>query len=82
MSILARVKKEDKTILQRQQGLIQDSTFTAILGPSGSGKTTLLNFLSGRLMSDNLTVQGGMRFNRQPIESVEPYCKQIGYVMQ
>ena len=33
-------------------------------------------------MSDNLTVQGGMRFNRQPIESVEPYCKQIGYVMQ
>jgi ABC-type multidrug transport system ATPase subunit len=76
------VKKESKTILQRQEGLIQDSTFTAILGPSGSGKTTLLNFLSGRLMSTNLTVEGGMRFNRESIKSVEPYCKQIGYVMQ
>ena len=52
------MKTETKTILQRQQGLIQPSTFTAILGPSGSGKTTLLNFLSGRLMSDNLIVEG------------------------
>jgi ABC-type multidrug transport system ATPase subunit len=50
------VKKESKIILQRQSGLIQAATFTAILGPSGSGKTTLLNFLSGRLMSDNLEV--------------------------
>ena len=33
-------------------------------------------------MSDNLTVKGGIRFNRQQIESVEPYSKQIGYVMQ
>jgi len=56
--IEAKVKKEVKTILHRQSGLIQASTFTAILGPSGSGKTTLLNFLSGRLMSDNLLVEG------------------------
>ncbi len=49
--------------------------FTAILGPSGniplflkfsiigSGKTTLLNFLSGRLISDNLTISGEMFLN-------------------
>jgi ABC-type Fe3+/spermidine/putrescine transport system ATPase subunit len=82
VQIKAKVKKEDKIILRKQQGLIHDSTFTAILGPSGSGKTTLLNFLSGRLMSDNLTVEGGMRFNREAIRSVEPYSRQIGYVMQ
>jgi len=57
-------------ILQQQKGLVHPATFTAILGPSGSGKTTLLNFLSGRLMSDNLIVEGELQFNSQVIPSV------------
>ena len=82
VKIDAKVKKETKTILHRQSGLLEAGTFTAILGPSGSGKTTLLNFLSGRLMSDNLTVQGEIRLNSIGVKSVEPYSRQIGYVMQ
>lgn len=33
-------------------------------------------------MSDNLIVEGELRFNSLPIKSVEPYSNQIGYVMQ
>ena len=58
VKVEAKVKKEMKTILHRQTGLILSESFTAILGPSGSGKTTLLNFLSARLMSSNLTING------------------------
>lgn len=33
-------------------------------------------------MSDNLLVEGELRFNSEQIKSVEPYSNQIGYVMQ
>jgi ABC-type multidrug transport system ATPase subunit len=42
----------------------------------------LLNFLSGRLVSDNLTISGSYRINGSAIESLEPYSNQIGYVTQ
>ncbi len=61
---------------------MQPGTFTAILGPSGSGKTTLLNFLSGRLVSNNLFIYGEYFLNGNPIASVEPYANQIAYIMQ
>lgn len=61
---------------------MSSGTFTAILGPSGSGKTTLLNFLSGRLVSTNLRIEGGYELNGVKISSVEPYANQIAYIMQ
>ena len=53
-----------------QKGVIPAQSFTAILGPSGSGKTTFLNFLSGRLMSDNISIEGSYKINGQSIKSV------------
>lgn len=47
--------------------------FTAIMGPSGSGKTTLLNFLSGRLISDNLTISGELFLNSKPISDMDKF---------
>ena len=82
LSITAKIKKTTKTILYNQKGNLLPSTFTAILGPSGSGKTTLLNFLSGRLVSSNLTISGNYYLNGNAISSVEPYANQIAYIMQ
>ena len=45
-------------ILSNSSGILRPGHFTAILGPSGSGKTTLLNFLSGRLQSNKLKING------------------------
>lgn len=53
-----------------------------ILGPSGSGKTTLLNFLSGRLVSDNLQVSGRLSVNGLEIDSVDVIGDKVAYVMQ
>ena len=47
--------------------------FTAILGPSGSGKTTLLNFLSGRLISDNLSISGKLILNSKEIDDIDKF---------
>lgn len=47
--------------------------FTAILGPSGSGKTTLLNFLSGRLISDNLSISGRLVLNSKEISDIDKF---------
>ncbi len=65
-----------------QSGVIPAESFTAILGPSGSGKTTFLNFLAGRLMSNNLVLQGEFKINGVFIRNMEEYSNQIGYVMQ
>lgn len=48
----------------------------------GSGKTTLLNFLSGRLISDNLTLSGELFLNSRPINDMDDFNDQIAYVMQ
>lgn len=82
LTVVAKVKKETKTIIHDQSGVMSSGTFTAILGPSGSGKTTLLNFLSGRLVSTNLRIEGGYELNGVQISSVEPYANQIAYIMQ
>lgn len=55
----------NKTLLNNLRGVMKPGHFTAILGPSGSGKTTMLNFLSGRLISDNLTISGDLILNSQ-----------------
>ena len=68
--------------MHHQSGIIPKESFTAILGPSGSGKTTFLNFLAGRLMSDNLVLEGEYKINGQYVKSIDAYSNQIGYVMQ
>lgn len=82
LEVVVKSKKETKTIIHKQSGVMNSGTFTAILGPSGSGKTTLLNFLSGRLVSTNLRIEGGYELNGIAISSVEPYANQIAYIMQ
>lgn len=73
---------EDKVILKDLKGVGRAGQLTAILGPSGSGKTTLLNFLSGRLVSDNLRVSGKLSVNGLDIESVDVVGDKVAYVMQ
>ena len=64
IKITAKIKKqENKVILHQQSGIIPKESFTAVLGPSGSGKTTFLNFLAGRLMSNNLMLEGEYKIN-------------------
>ena len=48
----------------------------------GCGKTTLLNFLSGRMVCDNLTMTGLMKINGVSVENIDVVSNQIAYVMQ
>ncbi|EGR32908.1 hypothetical protein IMG5_067050 [Ichthyophthirius multifiliis] len=73
---------EKKQILKDLSGSIKPGNFTAILGPSGSGKTTLLNFLSGRLVANNMEIEGSLYLNGQKIDDMGNYSNQIAYVMQ
>ena len=73
---------EEKFILNDLKGVLHPATFTAILGPSGSGKTTLLNFLSGRIVSSNLVMNGTLKMNNVSIDSIEKYSNKIAFVQQ
>ena len=53
--------------------------FTIFLG---CGKTTLLNFLSGRMVSDNLKITGKMMINGMDVPNIDVVSNQIAYVMQ
>ena len=57
-------------LIKNIKGILKPGEFNAILGPSGSGKTTLLNFLSGRLVSDNLTIYGDLILNNEKINDI------------
>ena len=48
----------------------------------GCGKTTLLNFLSGRMVSDNLKITGRMMINGVDVPNIDVLSNQIAYVMQ
>ena len=82
LNVVAEVNKKKIVILHDQSGVMKPGSFTAILGPSGSGKTTFLNFLSGRLVANNLFTYGSYYLNGNKVRSVEPYANQIGYIMQ
>ncbi|CAD8049574.1 unnamed protein product [Paramecium sonneborni] len=72
----------EKCLLNNLKGVMKPAHFTAILGPSGSGKTTLLNFLSGRLISDNLKISGELSLNGKRIDDIDKFNDQMAYVMQ
>ena len=62
----------ERTILNDVSGHISSGQFLSIVGPSGAGKTTLLNYLSGRIVSDNLIQKGTIKVN-----GVEKNVKQL-----
>ena len=68
-------------ILDDLRGVARPGKFMGILGPSGSGKTTLLNFVSGRLVSENLEVSGRLLVNGLEIESIDEIGDKVAYVM-
>jgi ABC-type multidrug transport system ATPase subunit len=54
---------EPKVILDNVSGSALPGQFLSIIGASGAGKTTLLNYLSGRLISQNLEKSGEVLVN-------------------
>jgi ABC-type bacteriocin/lantibiotic exporter with double-glycine peptidase domain len=64
---LCRKKKgispQTKVIIDNISGSAHPGEFISIIGASGAGKTTLLNYLSGRLISKNLTKEGVIKLN-------------------
>lgn len=74
--------KAKRQILKDCTGMFSPNTFTAIVGPSGCGKTTLLNLLSGRLLSQNLILDGQIMVNNKACNDINMYGEKIGYVMQ
>jgi len=81
LSILAKKPLNNKTtkgkkvfntnpikILDNVYGNVKSGEALAILGGSGAGKTTLLNFLSKKIESKNLKIEGEIILNNQKIE--------------
>ena len=52
------------------------------MGPSGSGKTSLLNFLSGRLLSQNIKIYGEICINGHKVTDINKYKNRMAYIMQ
>ncbi len=77
-------RKQDtkiKKILDNVYGNVKSGEALAILGGSGAGKTILLNFLSKKIESKNLKIEGEILLNNQKIE-VDVLNSISSYVMQ
>lgn len=64
-------KKETKTILHGLSSTIYSDQLTAIMGASGSGKTSLLNSISGQAYDHNISIEGKLLLNGNPINKRE-----------
>jgi ABC-type multidrug transport system ATPase subunit len=62
-------------------GRVKSGECLAILGSSGAGKTTLLNYLSRKIESSSLKVEGNVSLNSENISSKE-FDSIASYVMQ
>jgi energy-coupling factor transporter ATP-binding protein EcfA2 len=71
-----------KSILTTMSGKFEPGTMTAIIGPSGSGKTTLMNFLSQRLGTSALKIDGDIFLNGKQLKDLKSIKGKIGYVTQ
>ena len=71
-----------KVILDGVSGSVQPGQFLSIIGASGAGKTTLLNFLSGRLISQNLSKKGRVLVNGQDRDQIRGFAAFSAYVQQ
>jgi ATP-binding cassette, subfamily G (WHITE), eye pigment precursor transporter len=67
--------------LNKVSGKIRSGECLAIIGASGAGKTTLLNYLSKKIQTKNLVMEGEYNINCQP---VKPHLFNFisAYVMQ
>lgn len=74
------VKMETKTILDNVSGTVLPGQFMSIIGASGAGKTTLLNYLSGRLISQNLEKQGQIFVNGVDRDQITGFSAYSAYV--
>ena len=61
---------EPKVILDNVSGSVLPGQFLSIIGASGAGKTTLLNYLSGRLISQNLEKTGTIMVNGEDRDTI------------
>lgn len=55
-------------IIRNISGTVMPGDFVSIIGASGAGKTTLLNYLSGKMISQNLAIRGDVLYNGIPRE--------------
>jgi ABC-type multidrug transport system ATPase subunit len=74
-------QKNVKFVLNKVSGKIRSGECLAIIGASGAGKTTLLNYLSKKIQTKNLVMEGEYNINGQP---VKPHLFNFisAYVMQ
>ena len=63
-------------------GSVLPGQFLSIIGASGAGKTTLLNYLSGRLISQNLSKEGDIFVNGVNRDQVRGFSSYSAYVQQ
>ena len=68
-------------IIRNISGTVMPGDFVAIIGASGAGKTTLLNFLSGKMISQNLNIRGEVLYNGIRREELD-YRSLTAFVMQ
>jgi iron(III) transport system ATP-binding protein len=61
---------------------VPDGSITSVLGASGCGKTTLLRIVAGFVRSDAGSVTIGGRLVEDPVTSVAPQHRGVGYVPQ
>ena len=71
---------EPKVILDGVSGSVLPGQFLSIIGASGAGKTTLLNYLSGRLISQNLNKTGTIRVNGVDRDEIRGFASFSAYV--
>lgn len=63
-------------------GSVSPGNFLSIIGASGAGKTTLLNYLSGRLISQNLDKKGKILVNGQDRDEIKGFATFSAFVQQ
>ena len=71
-----------KKILDGVSGCVKPGNFLSIIGASGAGKTTLLNYLSGRLISQNLSKTGKILVNGRDRDDIKGFTTFSAYVQQ
>ena len=69
-----------KVILDNVSGCVKPGQFLSIIGASGAGKTTLLNYLSGRLISQNLSKEGQVMVNGVDRNKINGFTAFSAYV--